>query len=117
MSLSAELKRRVPTVIGPLFGFLFVAYFAYHALEGDRGLRAWQRLDLEIAQATAVRDGVAEQRRGLEDQVARLHPDHLDTDLLEERARLVLGYVPADVLVLGDGTVPHQRLAINVSVH
>ena len=56
MTLIPELKRRARHVVGPLIGSLLVAYFAYHAVEGDRGIRAWQRLDGEVAEARAVRD-------------------------------------------------------------
>jgi len=116
MSLSAELKRRIPKVLGPLAASLLMAYFAYHAVEGDRGLRAWQSLDIEIAEATRVLDGVVGERQVLEARVARLNPSSLDTDMLEERARLVLGYVPANAVVIGDGVVPADRLVVSVAV-
>ena len=116
MPLVAELKRRVPLVVGPLLGSLLVAYFAYHALEGDRGLRALQSLDQEIVAATAVRDDVVSSRIEIERRVARLHPETLDPDLLEERARLVLGYVPANAVLIGDGVVPKTGLVLQASV-
>lgn len=116
MSLSAELKRRIPKVIGPLAASLVMAYFVYHAVEGDRGLKAWQRLDIEIADAGHVLDGIVEERRSLEARVARLNPANLDTDMLEERARLVLGYVPANAVVIGDGLVPADPLVVSVAV-
>lgn len=116
MSLTAELKRRVPKVLGPLMASLLMAYFAYHAVEGDRGLRAWQRLDVEITDAGSVLAEVAAERRALEGKVARLNPNSLDTDLLEERARLVLGYVPADSVVIGNGIIPTGDLVLNVAV-
>ncbi|MDF1790674.1 MAG: septum formation initiator family protein [Thalassobaculaceae bacterium] len=116
MSLTVELKRRVPKVVGPLMATLLMAYFVYHAVEGDRGLRAWQRLDGEIAQASDVLTDVATERQALESKVARLNPNSLDTDMLEERARLVLGYVPANSVVIGNGLVPTNNLVMNVAV-
>ncbi len=116
MALVAELKRRVPLVVGPLLGSLLVAYFAFHAFEGDRGIRALQRLDQEITRATDVRDGVVETRREIERRVARLHPETLDRDLLEERARLVLGYVLQDSVLIGDGVVPTEGLVLQAAV-
>lgn len=111
MALVAELKRRARHVVGPLLGFLLVAYFAYHAVEGDRGIRAWQRLDGEIAEAREVRDRLAREQAAMDRRVAMLRPDGLDADLLEERARLVLGYVPADAVILGRPVVPATQLA------
>lgn len=116
MSLSVELKRRVPKVLGPLMASLLMAYFAYHAVEGERGLRAWKNLDGEIAAASRVLDTVVSERQALEARVARLNPNSLDTDMLEERARLVLGYVPANAVVIGDGLVPSDSLVLNVAV-
>ncbi|WPZ33244.1 septum formation initiator family protein [Thalassobaculum sp. OXR-137] len=116
MSLSAELKRRVPKVLGPLMASLLMAYFAYHAVEGDRGLRAWQRLDIEIAEASDVLAEVSAEREALENKVARLNPANLDTDMLEERARLVLGYIPSNSVVIGNGLVPKDGLVLNVAV-
>lgn len=110
MALISELKRRAPHVVGPLVGSLLVAYFAYHAVEGDRGIRAWQRLDGEIAAAQVERDRFVGEQKAMEKRVAMLRPDSLDPDMLEERARLVLGFVPADALVVGRATVPTTRL-------
>lgn len=111
MALVFELKRRARHVVGPLVGSLLVAYFAYHAVEGDRGIRAWQRLDGEIAEARDVRDRLAGEQAALDRRVAMLRPDSLDADLLEERARLVLGYIPANSVILGPALVPTTQLA------
>jgi cell division protein FtsB len=116
MSLTAELKRRVPKVLGPLMASLLMAYFVYHAVEGDRGLRAWQRLDGEIAQASDVLGKVAFDRLVLDNKVARLNPNSLDTDMLEERARLVLGYVPSNAVVIGSGLIPTGGLVLHATV-
>ena len=83
MSLIPELKRRARHVVGPLIGSLLVVYFAYHAVEGDRGIRAWQRLDGEINEAQAVRDRLSDQQAAFEKRVAMLRPESLDADLLE----------------------------------
>lgn len=111
MALVFELKRRARHVVGPFVGSLLVAYFAYHAVEGDRGIRAWHRLDGEITEARAVRDRLASEQAALDQRVAMLRPGSLDADLLEERARLALGYVPADGIILGRTAMPATRLA------
>lgn len=116
MALISELKRRARHVIGPLAGSLLVAYFAYHVIEGDRGIRAWQRLDQDVTAATDSRNALIKQREAMEARVAMLHPDRLDRDLLEERARLVLGYVPANAVVLGNAVIPTTQLATIASV-
>ncbi|NQW10902.1 MAG: septum formation initiator family protein [Alphaproteobacteria bacterium] len=111
MALVSELKRRARHVVGPLVGSLLVAYFAFHAIEGDRGIKTWQRLDQEVVAATGTRAALVARRTAMEARVAMLHPDSLDRDLLEERARLLLGYVPANAVVMGEPIIPTTRLA------
>ena len=110
MALMNELKRRARHVVGPVLGCLLVGYFSYHAIEGDRGVRAYFKLDRDIAEAQIAKAGVSSQRAALEARVAMLSPGSLDTDLLEERARVVLGFVPADSLVVSTGRAPSSRL-------
>jgi cell division protein FtsB len=110
MALMDELKRRARHVVGPVVGCLLVGYFSYHAIEGDRGVRAYFKLDRDIAEAQFTKNDVASHRAALEARVAMLSPGSLDTDLLEERARIVLGFVPSDSLVVGTGRAPSDRL-------
>ena len=75
-------------------------YFLYHAVQGDRGFLAWLRLtqDLDQAKMTAVE--VEAQRERLEQRVDRLQPEHLDPDLLDERARALLNLGRHDEVVI-----------------
>ena len=90
MAILQELKRRAPGILPPLLGALAFSYFAYHAVEGDRGLRSWLKLRQEIAAAKSTEAGLAAERTVLERRVALLRPESLDRDMLEERARAVL---------------------------
>src|SRR3546814_2030226 len=67
-----------------------VAYFAYHALHGDRGFYAWIMLKQERAQVMAAAEEVAAHRARLAHRVGLLRSAHLDPDLLEERAQATL---------------------------
>jgi cell division protein FtsB len=79
---------------------LGVAYFAYHALHGDRGVYAWRDVNLELAQVRAELAAVEARNAKLQEIVDGLQPDRLDPDLLEEEL-LRLGYVGArDVVIL-----------------
>ncbi len=102
MSLIAELRSRARDVIGPMLGVGAVVYFAYHAVNGERGLMAWIELKDKVEAAeTAARD-VAEERRVIANRVRLLHPEHLDPDLVEERARIMLNYAYAGDIVVMD---------------
>lgn len=85
-----ELRRRFSHVIGPLIGLSAVTYFAYHTVEGDRGVLAYLRLHNELLEAEMRLAKVASERQEMERRVLLLRPDHLDPDMLEERARIML---------------------------
>lgn len=110
MAILGDLKKRMKAMAAPLAGSLLVAYFAFHVVEGDRGVKAWQRVSEQTVQAESLRDQMRSQKVALERHIAKLRPDSLDPDFLEERARLILGYVPANGLVVGDGRVPTQSI-------
>jgi len=84
----------------PVLGACAVAYFSYHAIQGDRGLVAWYRTAAEIDVARARLElSLAEQRK-LEHDVALMRPESLDRDMLDEQVRRVLNYAHADDIVI-----------------
>ena len=100
MRIVHELKVRAGQIVGPVIGMTVVAYFAYHAVQGDRGLIALGKLRVDVEQIQAqVLDARAE-RMGMERMVYALRSGSLDPDLLEERAREILGYGYGDELVV-----------------
>jgi cell division protein FtsB len=109
MTLLAELRRRSRFVAGPIFGLAVIGYFSYHLVQGDRGLIAWMRLTQQIREAKATADQVRSEREALDNRVARLRPEHLDLDLLDERARATLNVVgPNEIVILKPATQPTQ---------
>ena len=107
-ALGRALIRALRQTIGPAIGAAIVGYFAYHAIQGDRGLIALSHLQNEIQQAEAVLAQVRGERTNLEQRASLLKRDHLDPDMLDERARAVLNYShPDDVIIL----VPRSSVA------
>ena len=94
------MQRRAGQVIGPVIGVCAVSYFAYHGVQGDRGIIAYLQLtkQIEIAEATHQRSSAA--RTSLEHQVSLLAPGQIDLDMLEERAMTVLNLVRPDEVVI-----------------
>jgi len=92
MRLLREIKNRARQATPQVLAACMMAYFAYHALHGDRGFYAWIMLKQERAQAVVTADAVAEQRGELEHRVNLLRSEHLDPDLLEERAQAILNF-------------------------
>ena len=90
MVLLTELRRRARQIVGPILGISLVAYFAYHLVQGDRGLIAMLGLMQQVKTAQATLDASEAERLPLANRVALLRNDHLDRDMLYERVRTVL---------------------------
>lgn len=76
------------------------AYFAFAAIQGESGVLRQRQVAAEVAALTAERDALATQLAELRNLTLRLSDAYLDMDLLDERARSILGYVRADEIVL-----------------
>lgn len=100
MLVLKELRRQGRQIIASIFGVAVIGYFAFHAVEGDRGLRAYFALTLQTELARAERDALREEREAIEQRVNLLKPDSLDLDMLDERARMALNKVHEDDLVI-----------------
>ena len=76
------------------------AYLTYAAVQGDHGL--FRRIDVQaqISGLELERDALKAEEARLASLSRRLSDDFLDLDLLDERARDVLGYVSASEVVL-----------------
>ncbi len=82
------------------FAALFVGYFAANAFTGNHGLRAQADLDQQLASMQGELQHVKAERTQWERRVALLRNDRIDPDMLDERARALLGYVDARDLTL-----------------
>jgi len=98
--LVREIRFRARHIVLPLLGCLAIVYFGYHAVEGDRGLFAWVAKSNQAAVARAEVAALRAERESLEHKVARLRPESLDLDLLDERARAVLNLSSPDEIVI-----------------
>lgn len=76
------------------------AYFGFAAIQGESGVLAQRKASAEIARLSAERDALSLELDALRNLTKRLSDNYLDLDLLDERARAILGYVRADEIVL-----------------
>lgn len=100
MRVVDEIKRRSKLIVGPIFGISLVCYFTYHLIQGDRGLMAYMSLTQQIAEAKATLATVDNQRLVLDRRVASLRPEHIDPDMLDERARSTLNVIGPNEVVI-----------------
>ena len=77
-----------------------IGYFGLNAYSGNRGLRAKQDLDQQIAQLSGELAGLRAERGTWERRVLLLRPDSIDPDMLDERARALLNYADPRELTL-----------------
>jgi cell division protein FtsB len=79
---------------------LLIAYFIFHALTGERGWLTAGRRDAELAERRNELVKLHAQRVDLEARVRLLRSGSLSADMVEERARAVLGFVdPKDYVI------------------
>mgnify|MGYP000389177678 CR=1 FL=1 len=94
--ISQRLKDLVP-IVAILVG---MAYFGYHLLHGNNGLMALEDLDQEYQVLKEKADKTAEKRLALEIKVSGMRPDNIDPDLMDERARKILGFSKRDEVII-----------------
>ena len=79
---------------------LLFVYLGVQALTGERGLLSGASRDALLTQRAEQLAHLTEQRRDLETRVRYLRTDSLSKDLLEERARAVIGFSdPRDYVI------------------
>lgn len=102
MGLFLDLQNRLRNSGIWIFGALLMVYFAFHAVNGERGLLKYLYLRQEIAEAEKIARNYNLQKIKLEEKVKHLSNASLDLDLLEERARVVLNFAAADEFIILD---------------
>src|SRR5262249_28634745 len=95
-------RKRFRTVLNVLalytIAALVIGYFGVNAYSGNRGLRAKQDLDQQIAELSAELEALKAERANWERRVSLLKPESIDPDMLGERARVLLNYpAPRDL--------------------
>ena len=82
-----------------------IFYFGFHMLTGERGLLSARQRHLTLAEKSQELSQLRRERIDLETRARLLSDSSLSADLLEERARSLLGYVgPRDYVI----RIPHQ---------
>lgn len=76
-----------------------IVYLAVHAVTGRQGLIAYIDLQQQEQSLSDERDALAAERAALEARAARMRPESLDLDYLDERARATLASGDPDELV------------------
>lgn len=92
-----------PTVGATLYfvlAFTLGSYFTFAAVQGDYGLFRRIQINAEAAELRAERGRMTAELADVKNLTRRLSDDYLDLDLLDERARDVLGMLRPDEIVI-----------------
>ncbi len=83
----------------PLFFGGMMTYLVFHALNGNHGVYALLKEQRRLAMQEHELSELQKQREAAERRVMLMSDHSLDLDLLDERARAVLGYAGKDEVV------------------
>ena len=92
LSISALIFFTVMILLG--------VYFAFAAVQGPSGILRRVQLQAETQELVQQRDTLQAEVDRMSNLTRRLSGDYLDIDLLDERARDVLGLVRADEAII-----------------
>lgn len=88
-----RLRSALTTLALYVLAAMLIGYFGVNAYTGNHGLKARQDLDQQLAALTAELDAVKAERDRWQRRVNLLKADRIDPDMLDERARALLGFV------------------------
>jgi cell division protein FtsB len=97
-------RKRLRSILNALalyaLAALLIGYFGVNAYNGNRGLKAKEDIDRQMATLTAELDRLKAEQARWERRIALLKSDDLDPDMLDERARTLLDYADPHDLTL-----------------
>ncbi len=103
--LGNVLKRQAKAALPPLLFLALAGYFAANATRGDLGLRAYAARGQDLARAEAARAEAEADVATWQRRVASLRAEHLDADVIDERARAMLNLADPDDIVVPYGAL------------
>lgn len=84
----------------PAITAAFLAYFGYHSIHGEYGLRATERFEQQKVQREQKLAVLVKKRKALEQQVKLLSDGSIERDMLDEEARSQLNVSRPDEIVI-----------------
>jgi cell division protein FtsB len=101
METVRKIGQRMNEAVLPGFFMLLIAYFGFHAIQGEWGLIRYLQVNQKIALLEIEAGEIGAERQALEHRVALIsHIDGVDPDLLDEQARYMLGFTHPEELVI-----------------
>lgn len=77
-----------------------LSYFVFHSVYGNRGIIAYFKLQAEMENAYSKLARLKSERLMMENKTKLLRPESLDLDMLDEKARAILGVARPEEKIL-----------------
>ncbi len=100
MATRQRRKSVLGPLIVPLIAICFSAYFAWHAWHGSFGVEARRELDRTADKLRLELSDLGTEKATIERRVKLLRPQGLESDMLDERGREILGYSQANEVAI-----------------
>ena len=97
------VKRQLRAAIAPSLFVALVGYFAWNAMQGDRGLQSYAVRQEQLKSVQAELARVMQEKETWERRVMGLRTQRLDPDTLDERARAMLNVADPNDIVMPYG--------------
>ncbi|HMN71349.1 MAG TPA: septum formation initiator family protein [Rhodoblastus sp.] len=98
------VRTRLTTNIAPIVFHVFAAlvsgYFVWHAIHGQRGLKTRDENAEKVADLQTTLDGLRAERARWKHDIDLVRGETIDRDLLEEQARVELGRMQKNEIVI-----------------
>jgi cell division protein FtsB len=86
--------------MGPFLAITLIVYFGLNLVQGDHGLLAWVQRSHQVHSAENTLAATEDELAHLRHRADLLKGNHLDADLLDERARAALNVIGHDEMVI-----------------
>lgn len=96
MAFNPYTRDFVTSKLPPLIGCVLLIYFAFHLLQGEKGILAYLSTQGSLHSLERQKEIQDAELKEMEDKVARLRPATFDKDFAEEQARDKAGLMRSD---------------------
>jgi cell division protein FtsB len=109
-------RKRLRTILNTLglyaLAALLIGYFGVNAYNGDRGLKATEDIDRQIAALNTDLQRLKLEHAQWLRRINLLKSDEIDPDMLDERTRALLDYADPNELIMMIGTKPATAVPV-----
>jgi cell division protein FtsB len=113
MSTRQRRKSYLRPLIVPVLALTFTGYFAWHGWHGSFGMEARRQLAVEADRLDRELTKARAERLAVERRVNLLRSANLESDMLDERAREILGFANANEVAIVTGAPQYSSVNRN----